>query len=256
MHKFIAIGDIHAEYDLFWEALRAASCVTPEGLPTPPVCSGMYQVVLIGDLVHPKSWGAYARLIGEDYDLRNQTHLLSAAKRQIEGLRRIKAYQEAAPHSVHLILGNHDSNVLDTQHVLGTGGGLRHIEFDPQHGGVHLPADLREWISGFVREVRVGRLQFAHVSPLPAHQVYDDLFYADKSAKRWFRETPAYVQMAGLQFGVYGHTQSEGGIAIHRDAKGRPLLAIIDALQWREYLEIVYDEEQEYPLRSVTVVPF
>ena len=86
--------------------------------------------------------------------------------------------------------------------MLGTSGGLVHAEFDPDHGGIHLPDHLKHWMQTFPRELRVGTVQFAHVSPLPAHTHYDDLFYADRSPKRWFRETPEYVQMAGLSFGV------------------------------------------------------
>lgn len=257
MHKFIAIGDVHADYDLMWEALRAASCLDANFMPTPPVQSGLYQVVLIGDLIHPKNQQAYNRLTAlEHFDYRDQEHLLLAAREQIRQLERLRRYQEAAPHAVHILLGNHDENAVRPTHVLGTSGGLRHVEFDPSRGGVHLPAHLAEWIGGFPRELRVGNVQFAHVSPLPAHQFYDDLFYTDRSTKRWFRETPEYVEMAGLDFGVYGHTQMEGGIYLHQDDGGQHRFAMIDALHAREYLELLYDEQRTQPLSGINPVLF
>lgn len=256
MHKFIAIGDVHADFELLWEALRSASCLDAEFQPTPPVRAGLYQVVLIGDLVHPKNQQAYDRLTGlAHFDFKDQAHLLLAARKQITELERLKAYQEAAPHAVHILLGNHDENVVAPTHVLGTSGGLRHVEFDPSRGGIHLPAPLAEWIAGFPRELRVGDLQFAHVSPLPAHQFYDDLFYTDRSAKRWFRDTPEYVEMAGLGFGIYGHTQLDGGIYLHGD-QNQPRFAMIDALHGREYLELMCDETRAAPLVGVSTVLF
>ncbi|GAA5502760.1 hypothetical protein Dxin01_02507 [Deinococcus xinjiangensis] len=257
MHKFIAIGDVHADFELLWEALRSASCMGADFLPTPPLQAGMYQVVLIGDLVHPKNQQAYNRLTGlKHFDFRDQEHLLLAAREQIKQLERLKAYQTAAPHAIHILLGNHDENAIRPHHVLGTSGGLRHVEFDPSRGGAHLPAHLAEWMGGFPRELRVGNMQFAHVSPLPAHQFYDDLFYTDRSTKRWFTETPEYVEMAGLSFGIYGHTQIDGGIYLHSGESEKPLFAMIDALHAREYLEIMCDERQPAPLTGVNTVLF
>ncbi|MDB5046012.1 MAG: metallophosphoesterase [Deinococcus sp.] len=257
MQKFIAIGDVHADWDGLWGALRAASCVGMDGLPSLPVRAGLYQVVLIGDLVHPKNLHEYSRLTGLlEFDPRDPDHLFLAARQQVKQLERLKTYQEAAPHAVHIILGNHDDAVLNTSYVLGTTGGMVHVEFDPAHGGIHLPPHLSLWMQSFPREVRVGGVQFAHVSPMPAHMYYDDLFYADHSTKRWFRETPEYVQMAGLSFGVYGHTQLEKGIYIHAEGGNRPDFAMIDALQSREYLELMLDTEARTPVQSVRAVPF
>lgn len=251
--KFIALGDVHADYQTMWAALRAASCVDAAGLPTPPVRSGMYQVVLIGDLVHPKSEADYARLIGaEEFSVSDPMHLLRAARAQVSELERLRAYHAAAPHAVHLVLGNHDDAVLDGEYLLGTVGGLVHVEFDPQRGGVMLPQDLREWFGGFLRELRLGRVQFAHVGPLPAMTYYDDLFYGDHSHKRWWHESPEYVELAGLAFGVYGHTQFKDGILINHTAR----FAMIDALSQREYLEIILDDGAQAGPVSCRAVPF
>lgn len=257
MHKFIAIGDIHADWEVLWEALRASNCATHEGLPTTPVLTGLYQVVLIGDLVHPKNIEGYLKLTGlTDFDTKNPDHLKVAAEKQIEALEKIKAYHEAAPHAVHIILGNHDDAVIRPDYILGTSGGLVHVEFDPKKGGIALPEHLKTWMEYFPRELRAGGLQFTHVSPMPNHLYYDDLFYADHSSKRWFKETPEYVEMAGLAFGVYGHTQMDKGILISRRKDQTPLFAMIDALHAREYLELIYVPDDHPTVQAISVVPF
>ncbi|CAM3153715.1 metallophosphoesterase [Deinococcus saxicola] len=253
MRKFMAFGDVHADFETLWAALRAASCVDGAFLPTPPVQAGLFQVVLIGDLVHPKNEGEYARLTGVPrFDMYDPEHLLLAARNQAAHLELLRAYQAAAPHAVHILLGNHDDAVLSGSYTLGTSGGLVHLEFDPERGGVLLPEHLRTWIAGFPRELRVGAVHFAHVSPLPAHTHYDDLFYADRSAKRWFRETPEYVEMAGLDFGVYGHTQIDDAILLDRAHR----FAMIDALHAREYLELMLGDSSDAALQAVRAVPF
>lgn len=253
MLKFMAFGDVHADFDTLWSALRGASCADGHFRPTPPVRAGLFQVVIIGDLVHPKNEREYARLTGlPHFDPHDPAHLLLAARAQMAGLERLRAYHEAAPHAVHLLLGNHDDAVLNDTYTLGTSGGLAHLEFGPQWGGVGLPDHLRAWMSGFPREIRVGGVQFAHVSPLPAHAHYDDLFYGDPGTKRWFRQTPEYVDLAGLDFGVYGHTQMDGGILLDRQNR----FAMIDALPNREYLELMIDIGAAAPVQAVRAVPF
>ena len=251
--KFIVIGDVHADFETLWEALRSASCMDAGGLPTPPVRNGLYQVVLIGDLVHPKNEREYARLIGQNsYDATDPEHLFMAARSQVKWLERLQAYQQAAPQSIHIILGNHDDAVLTSDFLLGTASGLVHIEFDPGRGGVLLPDHLRLWFHSFLRELRVGAVQFAHVGPLPAMTSYDDLFYSDSSHKRWWQDSPEYVQMAGLEFGVYGHTQMQGGIVVNYTDR----FAMIDALHAREYLEVILDTERQPALISSRPVLF
>ncbi len=253
IRKFIAIGDVHADFDTMWAALRAASCADAQGLPTPPVRQGFYQVVFIGDLVHPKNLGEYARLTGlGNFDARNEDHLFAAARQQVRELDKLRAFQEAAPTSVHFILGNHDDGVVHHHYQLATAGGLTHNEFDPERGGVVLPDHLRQWFGSFLRELRVGRVQFAHVGPLPAFAYYDDLFYTDHAPKRWWQDTPEYVMMADLAYGIYGHTQMHGGIHLDEAA----CFAMIDALPDREYLELLLDSDQHNPVMGVRAVPF
>ena len=254
LRKFIVIGDVHADFAGLWGALRSAGCVTPGGQPTPPVLSGRYQVVLLGDLAHPKSQRGYDALLGTGapYDRRNPEHLAQVAQAQVAGLRAVRDYQAQAPGSVHIILGNHDDVLVQPRFVLGTGGGLHHTEFDPRYGGVILPPDLSAWVGTFLRELRVGAVQFAHVGPLPSHACYDEWFYADTSTKRWFLDAPEYVEMAGLAFGVYGHTQMDRGIVVHEGQR----FALADALHCREYLELMLDPAREAPVHNWHIVRF
>lgn len=253
MHKFIAIGDVHADWGSLWAALRAAYAVDAGGAPTAPLVAGHFQVVLMGDLVHPKSRADYARLAGKaDFDFANADHLFLAARAQVQHLERLKAFTEAANGHVHILLGNHDDAVLNTNYLLGTGAGIVHTEFDPARGGVHLPEHLRAWFASFARELRVGNVQFAHVGPLPSMAYYDDLFYSDHTHKTWWREQPDLVRLSGVRFGVYGHTQMQGGIYVHDDGE----FAMIDALASREYLEIMVRPELEQPVTTYRVAPF
>lgn len=253
MQKFIAIGDVHADFGAMWAALRAAYAADSDGQPTAPLRAGHFQVVLIGDLVHPKSRSDYARVSGKpEFDFVNSDHLFLAARTQVQQLERLRAFAEAARGNVHILLGNHDDAVLNTSYLLGTGAGVIHTEFDPKRGGVYLPEHLRAWFRTFPRELRVGHLQFAHVGPMPAMGHYDDLFYADHTHKTWWRDTPELVRAAGLRFGVYGHTQMQGGILLHESGD----FAMIDALGSREYLEIIVRRDLDQPVTSLRVAPF
>ncbi|PYE51084.1 metallophosphoesterase [Deinococcus yavapaiensis] len=253
MHKFISIGDVHADWTTLWAALRAAYAVDANGLPTAPLKNGLFQVVLMGDLVHPKSRSEYARLAGRpEFDFANPEHLFLAARAQVQHLEKLKTFAEASGGHVHILLGNHDDAVLNTNYLLGTGGGVIHTEFDPGRGGVYLPEHLRAWFTTFVRELRVGNLQFAHVGPLPSMAFYDDLFYADSTHKTWWRDTPDLVRASGVRFGVYGHTQMQGGILVHESGD----FAMIDALSNRQYLEIMVRPELEQPVTTCRVAPF
>lgn len=253
MQKYIAIGDVHADWPTLWAALRASYAADAAGNPTAPLLAGHFQVVLIGDLVHPKSHGEYARVSGKgDFDFANADHMALAAGAQIEQLERLKAFAGAANGNVHILLGNHDDAVLNASYLLGTGSGVVHTEFDSRRGGVALPDHLKSWFAGFARELRVGQLQFAHVGPLPSMTHYDDLFYADHTHKTWWREQPELVRMSGVRFGVYGHTQMQSGIYLHEGGD----FAIIDALPSREYLEIMVRPELEQPVSTLRVAPF
>jgi len=239
--RIVAIGDVHAEYGKLWRALRHAGAADDQNLPTPALTSGRLRVVLLGDLVHPKTQSAYTRLTGLDpYDHRNPDHLRHAARVQIRALMRIKNFVENSGGFAVVLRGNHDQAILDHRFLLGNASGIEHAEFDPERGGVPLPDSLAEWIGGFPKEFVVGGIHFAHVGPAPWLQEYDDMFYQSKEPKRWWFTNPDYMQRSGYRFGVYGHTVMKEGIRIFPEYK----FALIDALDLEEYLELVVDGDR------------
>jgi hypothetical protein len=246
MLKVIAIGDVHADYPRLWEALRAAYAADTSGYPTPPVLDGRYQVILIGDLVHPKNLDAYERLTSiKGFSDRNPDHLRVASEAQAEALYQIRDYVESAGGAVTVILGNHDDAALDHKYDLGTGAGLTHNEFNPKKGGVELPEDLKTWIRSWPRYTRMNGIHFSHAGPLPGMMYFDDFFYGDPDSKKWWQTKPHYVQDAGHRFGVYGHTVMPEGIYVDPEQR----FVMIDALERRQYLELLIRDNGEYDFR-------
>jgi hypothetical protein len=237
MIKVIAIGDLHADFPKLWRALKSSYAANEDLSPSDPLKRGTYRVVLIGDLVHPKLLADYQRLTGiEDYDPENPDHLRTAAKAQFRELHRIRRFQEASPDTVTILMGNHDHAALTHSYVLGNAT-LEHKEFHPEFGGVEFPEDLKTWFSSFVPELNLHGVNFAHVGPVPWLQTYDDMFYNGREAKEWWLQNSDYVKRMNHRFGVYGHTVMQNGILIKDE------LALIDALDHNQYLEIIIDEE-------------
>jgi len=250
MVKVIAIGDVHAEFDRLWQVLRAAYAADAEGLPTPPVREGRYRVVLLGDLVHPKSLEGYRRLTGlEDYDPQDPEHLRRAAEAQVRELFKVKRYLEAAGGNAVVVLGNHDHAALHHDVLLGNATGLEHREFDPKYGGRPLPPELADWVASWPKSYELHGVQFAHAGPTPWLQSFDPFFYQSNEAKTWWHQTPEYVRRSGFRFGVYGHTPVDE-IVLDRENG----LAIIDALDRGQYLELLLDEDR-LAARPVSVWP-
>ncbi|HGY09916.1 MAG TPA: metallophosphoesterase [Oceanithermus profundus] len=236
MPRIVAIGDVHAEYGRLWQALRHAGAADAHYLPTPALRAGHLRVVLIGDLVHPKTRDAYTRLTGFDpYDPRNPDHLDRAAREQIRALGRIKHFAEQAGGFVVVLRGNHDQAALDHKFLLGNASGIEHAEFDPERGGRPLPQALAEWLGGLPKEFVIDGIHFAHVGPAPWLQEYDDMFYQSKEPKQWWFTHPDYLARAGFRFGVYGHTVMKKGIRVFEQHG----FALIDALDLGQYLELV-----------------
>jgi len=236
--KVIAIGDLHADFPKLWRALRNSYAVGEDWLPSDPLLRGTYRVVLMGDLVHPKLLADYRRLTGlEDYDPSNPDHLRTAAKAQIRELMRIKRFQEAAPDHITILLGNHDHAAVTGDLVLGNAH-LEHREFHPELGGVELPEELKHWIQSFPTQITLYGVNFAHVGPVPWLQTYDEMFYNGREAKEWWLSNADYVERMGYRFGVYGHTVMKNGILI------KDKLALIDALDHNQYLELILDEDR------------
>lgn len=241
MIKVVAVGDVHGMWAELWRVLRASAAATSEFEPTPAVIDGRVQVVCVGDLVHYKDARAYANAVGaEPFDPDDPDHLRRAARAQIRELGRFHRYWQQGGGNVQVILGNHDAAALDPSIELTTAGGLRHLEFHPDKGGVALPDDLAAWFESFPREVRHHGVQFAHAGPTPGMQQFDDFFYHDPDTKRWWFEKPELVQQAGHRFGVYGHTVMREGIYVDRENR----FAMIDALPHLQFLEMFLSEER------------
>lgn len=255
MLRIIAIGDVHTAYSEMWDALRESGCLTRAGEPTEPFLQGRYQVVLMGDLLHPKSLAEYCALAEvPSFDFDSTEHLLAAARAQVRQLEKLRGLAQQLEGRMHILLGNHDDAVLRGSFTLGTSGGITHREFEPHAGGVHFPRHLREWFARFLRELRIGTLQFAHVGPMPAMGYYDDLFYSNRDHKRWWKEQPELITTAGLSFGVYGHTVMEHGIEVF--GVGDSTVAMIDALSKRQFLELLIDPSRTHPVKGHTIREF
>ena len=243
MVKVVAIGDVHAEFDKLWRALKEAYAADAAGLPTAPVREGRYRVVLLGDLVHPKSLEGYQRLTGlPDYDPENPEHLRAAALAQVSELLKVKRFVEAAGGNAVVLLVNHDHAAVYHDVLLGNASGIEHREFDPKYGGHPLPPGVARWMEAWPKSYELMGVQFAHAGPTPWLQSYDPLFYQTREAKTWWRETPDYVRRSGFRFGVYGHTPVEE-IVIDREHG----LAMIDALDRGQFLELLIDEDRVEP---------
>jgi Calcineurin-like phosphoesterase len=246
MLKVIAIGDVHADFGKLWDALRASFTADADGNPTAPVLDGRFQVILIGDLVHPKNLDGYARLTGiKTFSHRDPEHLKAASRAEAEELYKLKRYVENAGGNVTVILGNHDSAALDHKYDLGTASGLTHREFNPKKGGEELPEDLQAWMRSWPMHVRLSGIHFSHAGPLPGMASYDDFFYGDPDTKNWWQTKPHYVHDAGHRFGVYGHTVMPEGIYVDPEQR----FVMIDALEKRQYLEVLIRDDEDFDYR-------
>ncbi|MDM7325431.1 MAG: metallophosphoesterase [Thermus sp.] len=230
--RIIAIGDLHANFPALWRILKAEGLADAGLRPTEELLSGRTRLILLGDLVHPKTPKDYEHLTGlSPFDPQDPSHLRLAAGAQIRELFRLKAFQEEARGQATILLGNHDEAVVKGEPILGNAH-LKHLEFHPEHGGRPLPQALKAWILNFPREVVLHGVHFAHVGPVPWLQEYDGLFYAQSEPKTWWFRTPDYVERMGYRFGVYGHVPMKEGILL------KERFALIDALDLGEYLEL------------------
>jgi hypothetical protein len=239
--KVIAIGDVHGMWAELWRVLKATSACTPAYEPSDALLSGRYQVVCVGDLVHYKDERAYAVAVGaEEYDVGDPGHLRRAAKAQIRELYRFKDFVDKTDGNLRVILGNHDEAAALHTYELGTRGGLKHLEFDAERGGVEIPDDLKAWFATFPRQVEHYGVHFAHAGPTIGMQHFDDFFYHDVDTKTWWYEKPGLVKQAGHRFGVYGHTVMKEGVYVDKEHG----IAMIDALGHKQFLEMIVSEER------------
>jgi len=202
--------------------LDEAGLRDPDGGPSATLREGSTQLVLLGDLVHPKSRVRYAELAGEDqYDEFDPEQLARVEQAQEQFLRRVAAFLAPLPDGIAtILLGNHDYNVVTPEQGPLRSDDITHLEWKPGYGNP-LPADLAAWIASWPREWVIDDVHFAHVGPEAQHNVYDTDFYL-QNRRRWIYEDVDALRGTPYRFGVYGHTPVRGGLNLA--SKGRALL--------------------------------
>src|SRR5690606_7817625 len=96
--RLVVIGDIHVQAEKLWRMLREAGLADEQNRPTDAMRDGSTRLVLLGDLVHPKSRQRYADLINvRRYDEYNPRHLERAERAQEKFLRDVKGFQDRVP---------------------------------------------------------------------------------------------------------------------------------------------------------------
>jgi len=202
--------------------LAESGAMTPQKEPSALMEDGRLVAVLLGDLVHPKSREAYAKLIGVPEYVEVEAELVArAVAAQEEFLRRVRDFQDACPvDGLRIILGNHDHDALHPDEGPIQSDDVIHFEWKRDRSPL-LAADLVEWIAGFEPEVVIDNMHFAHNGPLPEHNTYGESFYRE-DRRRWIREDRDFLAEIGRDFGVYGHTPVRGGLSLA--SKGRAML--------------------------------
>lgn len=220
--RLVVVGDLHAQEAKLWRALREAGLRDEAGRPTAELRDGGTRLVLLGDLVHPKGRGRYAELVGvATYDEFDPDQRRRAARAQEAFLRRVRDFVGDAPEgAATILLGNHDANAIDPDQGPLRSDDVTHLEWKPGHDDP-LPEDLRAWIAAWPRELAIDGVHFAHVGPLPEHNVYDTSFYLE-NRRRWIYEDEDLLARTPHRLGVYGHTPVRGGLNLA--SRGRALL--------------------------------
>ena len=220
MTQVIVVGDIHAQVSKFWSILRDAGLLTESCGPSPALVEGETELILLGDLVHPKTRESYANLIGENrFDEYDPAQIERVEKAEEAFLYAVKAYSDAANGHVTLLLGNHDHNALTGDEGVLRTDDLPHLEWRPS--GRALPSDLQAWMASWPLEHVIEGVHFAHVGPNPEHNRYDAGFYLE-NRRNWILEERNILAETPYRFGVYGHTPVRGGV--HFASQGRALL--------------------------------
>lgn len=220
--RLIVIGDVHAQEAKLWHMLRRAGVRSRDGHPNPALLKGDMQVVLLGDLVHPKERRRYAQLIEtERYDEFNPEHLRRAEQAQEAFLRRLKAFTDPLPEGAFtILLGNHDYNAITAGQGPLRSDDLTHLEWKPGYG-TPLPDDLIAWIASWPTDRVIEGIHLAHVGPKPEHNHYDQSFYLE-NRRAWIHEDIDYLAGTPYRIGMYGHTPVRGGLNLA--SKGRAFL--------------------------------
>ena len=222
MHIHV-IGDIHTQTGKLWRMLQDAGLADASHRPTPRFRDDPeLRLVLLGDLVHAKSRERYAELTGtRRYDEYDPRHLRKAEVAQVAMLHEILAFQEAVPDErMTILMGNHDFNAVSPEQGPLRTDDVSHLEWKEGHGS-ELEPELAAWIRSWPYGLELEGLHFAHVGPLPEHNVYDTGFYLE-NRRRWIYEDRDFLEGTPYRLGVYGHTPVRGGVNIA--SQGRAVL--------------------------------
>ncbi len=245
--RLVVIGDIHVQSEKLWQMLREAGLADEQNRPTDAMRDDSTQLVLLGDLVHPKSRQRYADLINvRRYDEYNPRHLARAELAQERFLREVKGFQDRVPGGRMVILmGNHDYNAVTPEQGPLRTDDVSHLEWKPGYGG-ELDPEMRDWVRSWPHEFMFEGLHLAHVGPLPKHNTYDQAFYLE-NRRGWLQEDRDFFEGTPYRLGVYGHTPVRGGVNVA--SHGRALLLDTNG-HMGEYtwLEVTI-EAQQYRLR-------
>lgn len=205
-----------------WRMLREAGLADEGRRPTPELLADGVKLVLLGDLVHPKSRERYADLINvRRYDEYNPRHLERAEKAQVDFLRDVKGFQDRLPQGrMTILMGNHDFNAVHPDQGPLRTDDVSHLEWKAGYGG-ELDPTVSDWILTWPRELIIDGIHLAHVGPLPEHNTYDNGFYLE-NRRRWIYEERDFLEGTPYRLGVYGHTPVRGGVNIA--SQGRAIL--------------------------------
>ena len=217
--RLIAIGDIHAQFQKFWQIMIEANLCDRHHRPSKVIIEEDVQLVLLGDLVHAKSRERYSELTElQSYDEFNPQHLRKAEIAQEHFLHAVKDFQEAIPKGkMTILMGNHDFNAVNSQQGPLRTDDVSHLEWKGSSGNA-LQSCLLNWITSWPVELTLEGIHLAHVGPNAKHNTYDDGFYVE-NRRRWIYDDQDYLKDSPYELGVYGHTPVRGGVNIASQGK-------------------------------------
>ncbi len=239
--RLIVVGDIHSQKQKLWKIFQEAGLTDAQNRPSQLLMSAEVKLILLGDLVHAKSRAQYARLTElESFDEYNPRHIEKAEIYQERFLIELKRFYDAVPSgSMHILMGNHDYNVLHPEQGPLRTDDVAHLEWkDVSHR--HFPQELEVWLHSWPHELVIEDIHLAHVGPLKQHNIYDSGFYLE-NRRRWIYEDKDFLTETPYRLGIYGHTPVRGGVNIA--SQGRALLLDTNG------------HEDEYCFLDVTILP-
>jgi predicted phosphodiesterase len=218
--RIVVIGDIHVQAAKLWLMLEEAGLADSGRKPTFRLKSSDTKLVLLGDLVHPKSREHYTSLTGVPrYDEFNPEHVAKAEMAQELFLHEVKTFYDSVPKgNMTILMGNHDFNAVQLEQGPLRTDDVAHLEWKEKN---RLPKPLRDWLLTWPYELELEGIHFAHVGPLKEHNTYDNAFYLE-NRRRWIYEDQDFMANTPYRLGVYGHTPVFGGV--NTASQGRAIL--------------------------------